>query len=66
MSQFGMQMPGGRAKRSASLSIYTGLLFLAVVALGAATAMMYRAASSVAPNGQPWAFHKDAKSVSLK
>ena len=31
MSQFGMQMPGGRGRRGLSPDVYTGLLFLSVV-----------------------------------
>lgn len=55
MSQFGMQMPGGRARRSASLNVYTGLLFCAVAALAAASGFMWVAATKVSPNpGNPF------------
>jgi hypothetical protein len=54
MSQFGMQMPGGRMKRTASMNVYTGLLFAAVVALAVASGFMWRAASSVGKNGNPF------------
>jgi hypothetical protein len=54
MSQFGMQMPGGRMKRSASMNIYTGLLFCAVLALAVACGFMYQAATKVGVNGSPF------------
>ncbi len=54
MSQFGMQMPGARAKRAASINVYTGLLFVAVVALLAACAMAFINGKKLAPDGQPW------------
>lgn len=54
MSQFGMQMPGGRARRTASMNVYTGLLFLAVVGLAVACGFMYVAASKVGVDGNPF------------
>lgn len=36
MSQFGMQLPGARARQGATVNIYTGLLFIACLALLAA------------------------------
>lgn len=54
MSQFGMQMPGGRMKRTASMNVYTGLLFLAVIAMAVASGFMWRAASMVGVNGNPF------------
>jgi hypothetical protein len=47
MSQFGMQVPGGRIKRGANADVYTGLAAVAVVFLIAAVAVMFRAASKV-------------------
>lgn len=61
MSQFGMQMPGGRVKRTASMNIYTGLLFCAVVALAAACGFMFVAAKKVSPTGSP--FDLQAKQI---
>ncbi len=58
MSQFGMQMPGGRVKRSAPMNIYTGLLFAAVVALGVACGFMYIAATKVGVGGNPFEIQK--------
>jgi hypothetical protein len=58
MSQFGMQMPGGRARRAASMNIYTGLLFAAVVSLAVACGFMWMAASKVGPKkGNPFQLH---------
>ncbi|MGD1916893.1 MAG: hypothetical protein ACFCBV_11995 [Phycisphaerales bacterium] len=34
MSQYGMQMPGGRANRGPSLSVIDALLLLAIGAMG--------------------------------
>lgn len=59
MSQYGMQMPGGSAHRSASMNVYTGLLFVAVVALIAASAWMFVQAKKIAPDGQPFKMHGD-------
>lgn len=50
MSQFGMQMPGASmASRKASMNVYTGLMFAAVVCLAAAVALMWQAATRVSP-----------------
>lgn len=65
MSQFGMQMPGGRMKRSASMTVYTGLLFLAVVALAVASGFMYLAAGKVGANGDPFGLQEPGK-IQLK
>ncbi|MBX3389219.1 MAG: hypothetical protein KF691_07155 [Phycisphaeraceae bacterium] len=54
MSQFGMQMPGGRARRGSSLDVFTVLAFLAVVALAVACGVMWMAASKVGKNGNPF------------
>ena len=53
MGQFGMQLPGGQMQRGASLNIYTGLLFLAVVALAAASVFVYLNAGKVGKDGNP-------------
>ena len=58
MSQFGMQMPGGRMKRTASMNIYTGLLFVAVVSLAVACGVIYVAAAKVGANGDPFALQQ--------
>lgn len=61
MSQFGMQMPGARTKRAASINVYTGLLFVGVVALLAACAMAYINGAKIAPDGQPWKIHDEGR-----
>lgn len=47
--QMGMQMPGGGARRGPSMNVYTGLSFLAVVCLGAASVLVWMSASRLAP-----------------
>ena len=64
MSQFGMQMPGGRMRREASMNVYTGLLFVAVVALATASGFMWVAAKKVGVDGNPFQIQK-AGSVKL-
>ncbi len=54
MSQFGMQLPGGRAKRAASPDIFTAMAFIAVAFLVAACAIMWQAASHVGKGGNPF------------
>jgi hypothetical protein len=51
MSQFGMQMPGGRGRRAASPDVYTALAFVAVVFLIGACVIMWQAGMKVAPQG---------------
>jgi hypothetical protein len=65
MGQFGMQLPGGQVQRGASMNIYTGLLFLAVMALGAASVFVYLNAGKVGKDGNPLAL-QTKNQVSLK
>ncbi|MBX3365547.1 MAG: hypothetical protein KF866_12390 [Phycisphaeraceae bacterium] len=65
MNQFGMQMPGGRARRAAGVDVYTGLLFLAVAALILATAVLWMQGSKIGPKGSPFAVHEGGK-IDLK
>ena len=58
MSQFGMQMPGGRMRRAASMNVYTGLLFCAVVALATACGFMWRSAAKVGVGGNAFELQK--------
>lgn len=58
MSQFGMQMPGGRMKRTASMNVYTGLMFLAVMSLLAACGFMWFAGGKIGPDGNPLGIHE--------
>lgn len=53
MSQFGMQMPGGRQGKGSTPDVYTALMFLSVVAMGIAVAMLWVAGTKVAPDGNP-------------
>ncbi len=59
MSQFGMQMPGGQVHRAASMNVYTGLLFVAVIALLAACVWVYMQARQIGPAGQPFKVHTE-------
>lgn len=59
MSQYGMQMPGGRMKRTASMNVYTGLLFVTAVALAAACVFMWKAGQKVGPEGNGFKVHPE-------
>jgi hypothetical protein len=61
MSQFGMQLPGGRAKRGASPDVFTALAGLAVVFLAAACVVAFSAGSKVGKGGSPFALQDPAK-----
>ncbi len=59
MSQFGMQMPGGRAKKGGGVDLYTSLAFVALVFLAAGCVAMYFAAGKVSPTpGNPFELQK--------
>ena len=47
MSQFGMNMPGGSLQRRAAMNVYTALLVVAAVALGAACVYVWMQAGKV-------------------
>lgn len=51
MSQFGMQMPGGRLRRGASPDVYTALMALACAALLAACVFVFLQGAKVGPDG---------------
>lgn len=59
MSQYGMQMPGGRARQSANMDVYTGLLFLGVVSLAVAAGFMWKASTIVGPDGKSFELHPE-------
>lgn len=61
MSQFGMQLPGSRAKRAPTLDVFTGLLFAAFVALAVASGFVWQAASKVGMDGNAFGLQPDAK-----
>lgn len=65
MSQYGMQMPGGRRRGGSSPDVYTGLLFLSVAALAAACLVLYFSGKAVAPAGNPLSMHDPSTPVSL-
>ncbi len=65
MSQLGMNLPGG-ARRRPQMTVYTGMMFVAVVCLAVACVMMWIAASKIGPNGQALEIHKIEKGSSLK
>lgn len=53
MSQFGMQMPGGRQHRGATPDVYTAMMFLSTAAMIAAVAMLWLAGAKLSPDGNP-------------
>jgi hypothetical protein len=65
MSQFGMQMPGGRRRGGSSPDVYTGLLFLSVAALMAACLMLYFSGKAVGPQGNPLGMHEAGGAIEL-
>ena len=65
MSQFGMQMPGGRTRRHASVNVYTGLLFCAVAALAVGCGFMWTAATKVSPDTSNPFKLQEPKKISL-
>jgi hypothetical protein len=65
MSQFGMQMPGGRQNKGSAPDVYTALMFLGVVAMGVAVAMLWIAGTKVSPEGNPLKIQEPGK-IQLK
>lgn len=65
MSQFGMQMPGGRRRGGSTPDVYTGLLFLAVASLAAACLVLYFSGKAVAPEGNPLSMHEPGGTINL-
>lgn len=61
MARMGMQLPGGMRRATPTLNVYTGLLFLAVVALGIACAVVYTNGSLIGPEGSAIGVHEAAK-----
>lgn len=66
MSQFGMQLPGGQMQRGPVMNVYTGLLLLAVMALAAASVMVYLNAGKVGKGGQPFNLQPPAEKGRLE
>lgn len=61
MSQFGMHMPGARAKRAATMDVFTGLLFAAFVALAVACGFVWQAASKVGHEGSAFGLQPESR-----
>lgn len=60
MSQFGMQMSGGRmGRRAAYPDVYTGLAVVACVFLIAAIVVMFSAGGKVGKGGSPFGLQSD-------
>lgn len=59
--QFGMRMPGGRARSAPEIDIYTGLMFIAVVLLLMATVVVYLQGSKLGKDGQAWSLQEDGR-----
>ena len=65
MSQFGMQMPGGWARRGSAPDMYAALAALAVVFMSAACVALYTAACKLSPDGTPFSF-QDPKKIQFQ
>ncbi len=59
-----MQMPGGRQSRGSAPDVYTALMFVGIVSMIAAVAMLWIAGSKVSPSGNP--FELQAKDGAIK
>jgi hypothetical protein len=68
MSQFKMQMPGGRGRRFAGPDVYTAMAFIAVAFLAAACVIMWQAGMKVAPKdaGSPFQLHEAQINLATK
>ncbi|HLO40042.1 MAG TPA: hypothetical protein VK176_03400 [Phycisphaerales bacterium] len=68
MSQFKMQMPGGRARRAGGPDVYTAMAFVAVAFLAAACIIMWQAGMKVAPQdaGSPFQLHEGQIKLTAK
>lgn len=65
MSQFGMQMPGGRQRAVATPDLFTGLLFLAFTMLVVAVVVVFIQGGKIGPDGNAMGVHGDGP-VKLK
>ena len=63
MSQFGMQMPGGRARKSSGPDVYTGLLVVATVAMLAACVVVFMQAGTIGKGGSAIALQEPGNVV---
>jgi hypothetical protein len=60
MSQYGMNMPGGVVQRRASMDVYTGLLFVAMICLAAASVFLWMQGAKIGPEGNALNLHSGA------
>lgn len=65
MSQFGMQMTGGRVRRAASPDVYTALAVVAAIFLVVALVVMFTAGGKVGKGGSPFSLQETGK-IELK
>ncbi len=65
MSQFGMQMPGGRQSRGSAPDVYTALMFVGIVSMLVAVGLLWVAGSKVAPDGNPLKLQEEGR-ISLQ
>ncbi|MDX2131359.1 MAG: hypothetical protein SFY69_04835 [Planctomycetota bacterium] len=65
MSQFGMQMAGGRVRRGNSPDVYTALMVVACVFLVAALVVMFQAGGKVGKGGSPFGLQQKGQ-IDLK
>ncbi|MFG0305517.1 MAG: hypothetical protein ACF8Q5_04815 [Phycisphaerales bacterium JB040] len=61
MSQFGMQMPGGRGRSGPTPDVFTALMFVASLAMLVGCAVLYWANSQVAPSTNPLSVQDPAR-----
>jgi len=69
MSELGMHMPGSMGPRKSSVNVYTGLLFLAVVCLGAACFVVWQNGMKLTPGDgalAPLTELQDPKRIDVK
>jgi hypothetical protein len=65
MSQFGMQMAGGRPRRGSTADVYTALMAVACVFLVAALVVMFQAGAKVGKGGSAFALQEKGR-IELK
>lgn len=64
MSQLKMNLPGAQVAMGPQMNIYTGLLFLAALALVAAVAIVWQVGASLSPDAMPWTL-QDPNNIKL-
>jgi hypothetical protein len=66
MSDFGMRMPGGRAKRASGVDVYTGLMGLAVAFLLLACVVLFMQGSKIGKGGSAMGVWKAGEKIDIK